>query len=41
MNEAEVNNLKPQVVFVDERNQLLRVEEHDLVIQKQEVKSND
>jgi aspartate 1-decarboxylase len=41
MNEAEINNLKPQVVFVDERNQLLRVEEHDLVILKQEEKSND
>ncbi|MBP1962162.1 aspartate 1-decarboxylase [Paenibacillus aceris] len=39
MNEAEINVLKPQVVFVDEQNQVLRVEEHDVVIQEQEVKS--
>ncbi|CAN7607963.1 aspartate 1-decarboxylase [Paenibacillus sp. LjRoot153] len=39
MNEEEIRVLKPQVVFVDEHNQLLQVEEHDLVIQRQEAKS--
>ncbi|MDD9267458.1 aspartate 1-decarboxylase [Paenibacillus sp. GCM10023248] len=39
MNEEEISVLKPQVVFVDEHNQVLRVEEHDIVIQEQEVKS--
>ncbi|MCY9656943.1 aspartate 1-decarboxylase [Paenibacillus chondroitinus] len=38
MNEAEIASLKPQVVFVDEENQVLRVEEHDVIIQEQEVK---
>ncbi|RTE09760.1 aspartate 1-decarboxylase [Paenibacillus whitsoniae] len=38
MEEEEIAKLKPQVVFVDERNQVLRVEEHDLVIQQQEAK---
>lgn len=39
MNEQEISTLKPQVVFVDEHNQVLRVEEHDIVIKEQEVKS--
>jgi aspartate 1-decarboxylase len=39
MDEAEISALKPQVVFVDDQNQVLRVEEHDVVIQEQEVKS--
>ncbi|MGG1551615.1 aspartate 1-decarboxylase [Paenibacillus ferrarius] len=38
MEEEEIAKLKPQVVFVDEGNQVLRVEEHDLVIQQQEAK---
>lgn len=38
MDEAEITTLKPQVVFVDDQNQVLRVEEHDVVIQEQEVK---
>ncbi|MBD0380801.1 aspartate 1-decarboxylase [Paenibacillus sedimenti] len=40
MNQEEISVLKPQVVFVDSRNQLITVEEHDLVITKQEAKSN-
>jgi aspartate 1-decarboxylase len=39
MDEAEISALKPQVVFVDDQNQVLRVEEHDVVVQEQEVKS--
>lgn len=39
MNEQEISILKPQVVFVDDHNQVLRVEEHDIVIKEQEVKS--
>lgn len=39
MDETEISALKPQVVFVDDQNQVLRVEEHDVVIQEQEVKS--
>jgi aspartate 1-decarboxylase len=35
MTEEEIQKLKPQVVFVDDNNQLLRVEEHDIVIQNQ------
>ncbi|MEC0230694.1 aspartate 1-decarboxylase [Paenibacillus alba] len=38
MNETEISLLKPQVVFVDENNQFLRVEEHDVIIAEQEVK---
>ncbi|MFD0698836.1 aspartate 1-decarboxylase [Paenibacillus sp. GCM10027628] len=41
MDEEEIRMLKPQVVFVDSNNQLLKVEEHDLVIAIQEAKSND
>lgn len=41
MNEAEISSLKPQVVFVDEQNQIRQVEEHDQVILMQEQKSND
>ncbi|MNI37133.1 Aspartate 1-decarboxylase precursor [compost metagenome] len=40
MNEEEIQDLKPQVVFVDDHNQLVRVEEHDLVIAEQEVKNH-
>ncbi|MZQ84218.1 aspartate 1-decarboxylase [Paenibacillus sp. 5J-6] len=39
MDEAEITALKPQVVFVDDQNQVLRVEEHDVIIQEQEVKA--
>jgi aspartate 1-decarboxylase len=35
-NEAEILQLQPQVVFVDEDNRLLRVESHDLVIVEQD-----
>lgn len=38
MDETEITTLKPQVVFVDDQNQVLRVEEHDVIIQEQEVK---
>ncbi|NQX65084.1 aspartate 1-decarboxylase [Paenibacillus alba] len=38
MNETEISLLKPQVVFVDENNHFLRVEEHDVIIAEQEVK---
>lgn len=40
MDDAEIASLKPQVVFVDGNNQITSVEEHDLVILKQEEKSN-
>jgi aspartate 1-decarboxylase len=36
----EIELLKPSVVFVDSRNQLVRVEEHDLVIRQQEENNN-
>jgi aspartate 1-decarboxylase len=36
MDEKEIEALKPQVVFVDAQNQITSVEEHDLVIKKQE-----
>ena len=36
MTAEEIDLLKPSVVFVDDRNQLVRVEEHDLVIIQQE-----
>jgi aspartate 1-decarboxylase len=36
LNPEEVAALKPRVVFVDEKNQITSVEEHDLVIQRQE-----
>jgi aspartate 1-decarboxylase len=39
MNEEEIRTLKPQVVFVDEHNQLMQVQEHDVVIQMQEEKA--
>lgn len=39
MDEDEITALKPQVVFVDDLNQVLRVEEHDVIIQEQEVKA--
>jgi len=34
--EEEIEHLKPQVVFVDERNQVQRVEAHDIVVERQE-----
>ncbi|GIP37713.1 aspartate 1-decarboxylase [Paenibacillus sp. J31TS4] len=37
MNEEEVERLKPQVVFVDETNRITAVEEHDLVVLRQEL----
>ncbi|OPH60735.1 aspartate 1-decarboxylase [Paenibacillus ferrarius] len=37
MDETEISLLKPQVVFVDENNQILRVEDHNIVIAEQEV----
>jgi aspartate 1-decarboxylase len=36
MTAEEIQRLKPQVVFVDDHNRLLRVEEHDIVIQNQQ-----
>jgi aspartate 1-decarboxylase len=36
MTAEEIERLKPSVVFVDCGNQLIRVEEHDLVISEQE-----
>ncbi|HEY0828838.1 MAG TPA: aspartate 1-decarboxylase [Bacilli bacterium] len=36
LNEEEIAGLKPQVVFVDSGNQLIKVEEHDLVVAYQE-----
>ncbi|TXK81858.1 aspartate 1-decarboxylase [Paenibacillus sp. N3.4] len=41
MNEEEIAALKPQIVFVDDHNQLIRVVEHNLVIKEQEVKPHD
>ncbi|UKS30782.1 aspartate 1-decarboxylase [Paenibacillus sp. HWE-109] len=38
LDDSEISLLKPQVVFVDDHNQLVRVEEHDIVIAEQEVK---
>ncbi len=40
LNEEEIAELKPQVVFVDSQNQLINVEEHDLVITKQKERFN-
>ncbi|GFZ95348.1 aspartate 1-decarboxylase [Paenibacillus marchantiophytorum] len=41
LDDCEISLLKPQVVFVDDQNQLVRVEEHDIVIAEQEVKPNE
>ncbi|MDQ1911981.1 aspartate 1-decarboxylase [Paenibacillus sp. GD4] len=38
MTPEEIEALKPRVVFVDEKNQVVRVEEHDLIIKEQEEK---
>jgi aspartate 1-decarboxylase len=40
MTNEEIDRLKPSVVFVDNQNQLVRVEEHDLVINQQEEQRN-
>ncbi|MBO9607285.1 MAG: aspartate 1-decarboxylase [Paenibacillaceae bacterium] len=37
MNEEEAELLKPRVVFVDERNRAVRVEEHGVIIEEQEL----
>ncbi|MDF2958940.1 MAG: panD [Paenibacillus sp.] len=36
MTSEEIESLKPRVVFVNEQNKLVRVEEHDTVITQQE-----
>lgn len=36
MSEEEAERLQPRVVFVDDRNRPIRVEEHDLVVEEQE-----
>jgi aspartate 1-decarboxylase len=38
MTPEEIDALKPRVVFVDESNRIIRVEEHDLIIKEQEEK---
>ncbi|NHN30484.1 aspartate 1-decarboxylase [Paenibacillus agricola] len=41
MTQEEIELLKPSVVFVDSRNQLVSVEAHDLVISEQEAHRNE
>lgn len=38
LTQEEIDALKPRVVFVDEKNRITSVEEHDLVIERQEEK---
>ena len=37
MTEQEIDGLQPQVVFVDGRNQITRVETHDVIIREQDL----